>query len=99
VTRAEAEALLANPDLIAIGMKGEEARKARTGERVTYGRVLRRERSRPRRQDTSEAGEIRLMDRPASFEEAVSRVRDGADFCRRTAADGFFARGLAGAGG
>jgi hypothetical protein len=40
VTRAEAEALLANPDLIAIGMKGEEARKAQTGERVTYGRVL-----------------------------------------------------------
>ena len=36
----EAEALLADPDLVAIGMKGEEARKAQTGERVTYGRVL-----------------------------------------------------------
>jgi aminodeoxyfutalosine synthase len=75
VTRAEAEALLANPDLIAIGMKGEEARKAQTGERVTYGRVLVVNLSLGP-QDTSEAGEIRLLDRPASFDEAVSRVRE-----------------------
>jgi len=75
VTRAEAEALLANPDLIAIGMKGEEARKARTGERVTYGRVLLVS-SAPAEQNTSEAGEIRLMDRPASVEDAVLRVRE-----------------------
>jgi aminodeoxyfutalosine synthase len=75
VTRAEAEALLANPDLIAIGMKGEEARKAKTGEQVTYGRVLVVSgASAP--EVTSEAGEIRLLDRPASFDEAVSRVRD-----------------------
>ena len=75
MTRAEAEALLANPDLIAIGMKGEEARKAQTGERVTYGRVLVVSVS-PGQQDTSEAGEIRLVGRPASFAEAVSRVRE-----------------------
>jgi aminodeoxyfutalosine synthase len=75
VTRAEAEALLANPDLIAIGMKGEEARKAQTGERVTYGRVLVVSGAFGK-QDTSEAGEIRLLDRPASFDEAVLRVRE-----------------------
>src|SRR5689334_19650024 len=75
VTRAEAEALLANPDLIAIGMKGEEARKAQTGERVTYGRVL-VVNVPPASLDTSEAGEIRLLGRPASFDEAVARVRE-----------------------
>jgi len=75
VTREEAEVLLANPDLIAIGMKGEEARKALTGELVTYGRVLVVTVA-PGPRDTSEAGEIRLLDRPASFDEAVSLVRE-----------------------
>jgi hypothetical protein len=78
VTRAEAEALLANPDLIAIGMQGEEARKAQTGERVTYGRVLVVSGAAVQ-QDTSEAGEIRLVDGPASFEEAVLACPRGAD--------------------
>jgi aminodeoxyfutalosine synthase len=75
VTRAEAEALLANPDLIAIGMQGEEARKAQAGDRVTYGRVL-VVTAAGGPQDTGEAGEVRLLDRPASFDEAVSRVRN-----------------------
>lgn len=75
MTRAEAEALLADPDLLAIGMKGEEARKAQTGDRVTYGRVL-IVGPKPGEQDTSEAGEIRLQHRPASFDEAVSYVRE-----------------------
>jgi len=75
MNRAEAEALLGNPDLIAIGMQGEEARKAQTGERVTYGRVL--VVSGPLgTPDISETGEMRLAGRPASFDEAVSRVRE-----------------------
>lgn len=79
MTRAEAEALLANPDLIAIGMKAEEARKALTGERVTYGRVLvLNAASGP--QDTSETGEIRLLCSPGSFDEAISRVREARAF-------------------
>lgn len=75
MNRAEAEALLGNPDLIAIGMQGEEARKAQTGERVTYGRVLvvNGPLGTP---NISEAGEIRLAGRPSSFDEAVSRVRE-----------------------
>ena len=75
MNREEAEALLGNPDLIAIGMQGEEARKAQTGERVTYGRVLVLEGALGT-PDISETGEIRLAGRPASFDEAVSRVRE-----------------------
>ena len=39
-TRAQAETLLADPDLVSVGMLGEQARVATTGDRVAYGRVL-----------------------------------------------------------
>ena len=75
MNRAEAEALLADPDLIAVGMKGEEARKAQTGDRVTYGRVLVVD-GPLGTSNTSETGEIRLAGRPASFDDAIARVRE-----------------------
>ena len=75
VTRAEAEALLADPDLLAVGMKGEEARKAQTGDRVTYGRVL--VVSGPGgNAAAADAGEIRIVGQPASLDEAIARVRE-----------------------
>ena len=40
LTRAQAETLLADPDLVSVGMLGEQARVAATGDRVAYGRVL-----------------------------------------------------------
>ena len=75
MTRAEAEALLADPDLLAVGMKGEEARKAQTGDRVTYGRVLLIGAS-AGDGATGDAGEIRIVGKPASLDEAVTRVHD-----------------------
>ena len=75
MTRSEAEALLADPDLLAVGMKGEDARKAQSGDRVTYGRVLVMTGSVAAPQ-IAEAGELRLTGTPASFDAAASRVRE-----------------------
>ena len=75
MTRSEAEALLSDPDLLTIGMKAEEARKALTGDRVTYGRVLVID-GPLGEQSFGEAGEIRLAGPPQSFDEAIARVRE-----------------------
>jgi len=73
-TRADADRVLACADLVAVGWLGEQARKARHGTRVTFGRVCVLE---PGQTTTSwgEAGELRLAGRPASIAEARERVR------------------------
>ena len=73
LSREEAERVLKCPDLPGVGMLGEMARKARSGDRVTYGRVLSIE---PGAQfdGRGEAGEVRLIGRPSSADEACERV-------------------------
>jgi aminodeoxyfutalosine synthase len=73
LSREEAERVLKCPDLPGVGMLGEMARKARSGDRVTYGRVLV---VAPGAQfeGGGEAGEVRLVGRPASIDEACERV-------------------------
>jgi hypothetical protein len=73
-TRAEVERVLACPDLVAVGMLGEAARRARRGDRITYGRVaivtggvLPEERG--------EAGEVRLVGTPESADQARAWTR------------------------
>ena len=73
LSREEAERVLNSPDLPGIGMLGEMSRKVRSGDRVTYGRVLSIE---PGAQfdGRGEAGEVRLIGRPSSADKACERV-------------------------
>jgi 2-iminoacetate synthase ThiH len=86
LTRAETARLMASADLVDVGMLGEAARKARTGDVVTYGRVRAVERVidsaggrvfRPG-DPPDDAGEIRLTGSPASTDEALQWVRAAA---------------------
>ena len=76
MTRGEAEALLADPDLLTVGMKAEDARKAQSGDRITFGRVLVVTGAAG---DIGDAGEIRLLGKPGSWDDAVGRVREAHD--------------------
>jgi aminodeoxyfutalosine synthase len=74
LTRADAERLLASPDLVSVGAVGELARKTRSGDRVTYGRVAVLSLTGPP-VEPAEAGEVRLVGAPGSVNEARDRVR------------------------
>jgi aminodeoxyfutalosine synthase len=73
-TRADAERVLASPDLVSVGVLGERARQKRSGNRVTYGRVvvLTAGASTP---DVSDAGEVRIAGEIGSLDDARARVR------------------------
>jgi len=75
LSRAQAEALLASPDLIGVGLLGEMARRAVTGDRVTYGRVLLVAAGQAIGPVT-EAGEVRLTGAAGSIDMARRRVRE-----------------------
>jgi hypothetical protein len=75
LTRDQAEALLRDPDLVSVGMLGEQARVATTGNRVAYGRVLELGAG-VSIEGVEQAGEIRLAEMPASTEDALSRVSE-----------------------
>jgi aminodeoxyfutalosine synthase len=77
LTRAEAEWLLSAADLITIGSLGEAARKATTGDRVTYGRLA----TWPAEpgQRVEHAGELRIVARPESIEDALRLAREGTE--------------------
>jgi aminodeoxyfutalosine synthase len=87
-TRAQAETLLADPDLVSVGMLGEQARGATTGDRVAYGRVL-LVGDPPAGEGADQAGEIRLVGAPASVDAAVARVRAGAAIANGRPLTGF----------
>jgi 2-iminoacetate synthase ThiH len=90
-TRAEAERVLNAVDLVSVGVIGESARRARTGDTVTFGRVFqatgdRRQATGDGRQATGEgrqdggdalraAGEIRIVGRPETLTQAVEWAR------------------------
>ena len=73
LTRAQAEALLADPDLVSVGMLGEQARVATTGDRVAYCRVLEIADA-ASFEGLEHAGELRLVAIPVSADDALSRV-------------------------
>ncbi|HUF47041.1 MAG TPA: hypothetical protein VMM93_04435 [Vicinamibacterales bacterium] len=74
--RVDAERLVACPDLVSVGMLAEAARRARHGDRVTYVRVAAV--TAGQGVDRGEAGEVRLVGRPESVDEARARVRAAA---------------------
>jgi aminodeoxyfutalosine synthase len=88
LTREEVERVLRSPDLPGVGMLGEMARKARSGDRVTYARVLT---VAPGAQvdGRGEAGEVRLVGRPASADEACERVAAAVPLAAGAALTGF----------
>lgn len=74
LSRAQAEAVLASPDLVGVGLLGELARKSVTGDVVTFCRV-REVKDGDTAAGPDHAGEVRLTGAPSSIEEARARVR------------------------
>lgn len=77
LSRFQAAAVLASPDLVGIGVLGEMARRAASGDRVTFCRVCPVSAS-AMPSDVGEAGEVRLSGMPGSADEARAWVRDAA---------------------
>lgn len=73
-SRQEAERVLGCADLVAVGVLGETARRARHGDAVTYVQVLPVPSGAPA--DLGEARELRLTGAPASVDEAAAWVRE-----------------------
>ena len=88
LSRGEAEALLANPDLLLAGTLGEQARVAITGRQVTYGRVCVVTADFDPAQ-VGEACEVRLVGTPVTAEIALARVRSAAGRAGSAALTGF----------
>jgi aminodeoxyfutalosine synthase len=74
ISRDDVRRLLAAPDLVAVGLLAEAARRAHHGDRVTYGRVLVVS-GEDVPADRGAAGEVRIAGRPASIDAARARVR------------------------
>ena len=66
--------MLSSSDLIGVGLLGEMARQAVSGDRVTYGRVcVIAPKSMPA--EPGDAGEVRLLGTPASIDEARAWIK------------------------
>jgi hypothetical protein len=91
---ADTRALLEATDLVRIGMIGESARRRRTGDTVTFCRVLRIERG-PLPDSRGSAGEVRIVGTPTSADEAVGVVRAAARLAEGVPLTGFDAADLA----
>jgi hypothetical protein len=77
MTVAEAQEVLDTPNLIAIGVRADEARKARHGDRVTFVRVLDVPVSGPvPTAIPREAGEVRITGRPESLAQVESQIKN-----------------------
>ena len=88
VSMADAEAILADRSVIAVGVRGDDERRRRHGTRTTFVRVFEVHTDALRLADARSgqavasllpagvaAGEIRIVGKPASVEDAVSAVR------------------------
>jgi len=97
MARRDVERVLQCPDLVSIGVVGDQARRALTGARVTFGRVLDVQDRLP--STPGAAGEIRLLGMPSSIEEARVRVRNAAAWAGGRPVTGFALADLATASG
>src|SRR5262245_50523288 len=87
-TRAEAERVMACTDLISIGVLGESDRKAHHKDLVTYVRVCTATlQSWP--ESAGDAGEVRIVLKPTSRDDAGAFVRAGRELAGRTPLTGF----------
>jgi aminodeoxyfutalosine synthase len=80
ISIADAEAILADRNVIAVGARGDDERRRRHGTRTTFVRVLEvhMDALPANLPAAMSAGEIRLVGRPASVEAAVAAVKKGA---------------------
>jgi hypothetical protein len=88
-TVTEAERFLAVADLVRIGEMGDAVRRDRTADVVTFGRVAVLAGSIADAGVIGEAGEVRLVGRPATFDEAVAWVRATAPMATGRTLTGF----------
>ena len=95
--RGDAERVLRCPDLVSVGVVGEQARRALTGARITFGRVLEVQDRLP--STPGAAGEIRLVGAPGSAEAARARVRAAVAWAGDQPVTGFALADLAALGG
>jgi hypothetical protein len=88
LSRAQAETVLASPDLVGVGLLGELARRAGSGDQVTFGRVRVLTGS-AQPSERGHAGEVRLGDTPTTIEDARARVRAAKTFAGGIPLTGF----------
>jgi hypothetical protein len=88
LVRTDAERILACPDLPAVGTLGEAARRGRSGQRITYGRILTVTPG-SALNGRGEAVEVRLVGRPSSVDEAQERVTAAAPLAAGATLTGF----------
>lgn len=91
ITESDAEEMLASPDLLAIGMRADDARRALHGARTTFVRVFEMHvdalpASVP---PNTSAGEFRIVGRPASLDIAIAAVRGAEDLAGAVPVTGF----------
>jgi CofH/MqnC C-terminal region len=77
VNETEAMAILAEPNVIAVGARGDEERRRRHGLKTTFGRVfeIHVDAVPAALPASASAGEIRMMGKPASVAAAVAAVK------------------------
>jgi CofH/MqnC-like protein len=88
LTRADAERVAACVDLVSVGMLGEQARTARHGQRVTFARICEID-GLTLPPDRGEAGEVRIVARAESIDDARHRVRRAVTFAAGVPLTGF----------
>jgi aminodeoxyfutalosine synthase len=94
-SRHDAERMLATSDLVSVGSIGDGARKRRSGDTITFGRVCEIRAGGPvTAESVGEAGEVRLAGVPLSVDDAVSRVRHAQGVIGERALTGFSAADL-----
>ena len=88
LNRSEAERVLRSPELPAVGALGERARRSRSGDRITYGRVLTVSPGLAVN-ERGEAVEVRLIGKPSSVDEAQECVDAAAALAAGATLTGF----------
>jgi aminodeoxyfutalosine synthase len=89
----DARRVLTEVDLVAVGMLGESARRLQTQDVITYGRVCLM--SAGEQAERGAAGELRVLGRPASAQQAADWVRRAAEVADGVPVTGFSMADLA----
>jgi len=91
ISELEAQEILESPDLIAIGVRGDEVRRRLHGARTTFVRVFEMHVDAPPAAlpPGTAAGELRIAGRPSSLDQAIAAVRAAAALAAGVPVTGF----------